>query len=80
MLAPMPDGVPVKTTSPGSRVTIAESFATSAGTEKIMAEVRPFWTLSPLTRQPSSRSSGSSPSPRSSSAVTRAGPTGEKPG
>jgi hypothetical protein len=61
-------------TSPGSRVTTAESRATSDGTEKTMPLVRDFCRLSPLTRQPSSRSSGSS----ISSGVMR--PDGGDPG
>jgi hypothetical protein len=57
-------------------VTISERRATSSGTEKIIFDVRAFWSSSPLRRHPSSRSSGR----ESSSSVTTAGPIGPNPG
>ena len=73
---PTPDGVPVKMRSPGSNGVIDDRWWTSASTPKIRSDVRLFCISSPLTVQPSARSSGSS----SSSGVTTQGPIGPNPG
>ena len=60
-VAPMPAGVPVKSTSPGSSGRTAESSAIKRGTLKMRSEVRASCTVSPSTAHPSARSSGSVP-------------------
>ena len=69
---PTPAGVPVKMMSPASSGSTADSSATSRPTPKMRSLVRASCTVSPSTRQPRPRSSGSG----TSSMVTIHGPRG----
>ena len=71
-LAPTPAGVPVETTSPGSRVKTVESSATMSQHEKIMSSVDESWRSSSLTQVRRRRRWGSG----TSSVVTSHGPIG----
>ena len=70
---PMPDGVPVTMTSPGSSVIASDRIATSSLTGKIMSSVVADWTISPFRRVSSFRPA---PPAGNSSAVTSVGPKG----
>src|SRR3990172_6006326 len=67
----MPEGVPVSTTSPGSRVITRVMNSINSATPNTMSAVEPDWRTSPLTRH-----SILSPS-KGSSSVSIAGPSGQ---
>ena len=71
---PTPAGVPVISTSPGSRVMVRLMKLTSSATPNIIWPVSEDWRSSSLTRQRMPRACGSG----TSSAVTRYGPRGRK--
>ena len=73
--APMPAGVPVAITSPGSSVMKALRYSISRATGNSMSAVWPCCICSPLTWQVKSSACGSAISSR----VTSQGPIGQKP-
>ena len=74
--APTPEGVPVETISPGSRGVMEEIYSISAGILKISSLVFEFCNTSPSMERVIARECGSG----ISSAMTMAGPMGQKVG
>ena len=70
---PVPVGVPVRMTSPGSSVMKRERSAMRSAKEKMRLEETSSWTISPFTRVRSTSPCGST------SAAATAGPIGVKP-